>query len=78
MNCAMHYSTKGVNIEYMSCERGYLLLHLQLPTKSPTYNYLGTVTLHNMFPLYKTDNIGTGLWRVRIWKGVNLNVPYDI
>ena len=51
--------------------------YLQLPTKSTTYNYLGTVTLHNLFTLYTFDNIGAGLWMVRIGKGGYLNVPYD-
>ena len=52
--------------------------YLQLPTKSTTYNYLGTVTLHNLFTLYTFDNIGAGLWKVRIGKAGYLNVPYDI
>ena len=52
--------------------------YLQLPSNSTTYNYLGTVTLHNLFPLYTFDNIGAGLWKVRIGKGGYLNVPYDI
>ena len=42
------------------------------------YNYLGTVTLHNLFTLYTFDNIGAGLWKVRIGKGGYLNVPHDI
>ena len=52
--------------------------YLQLPTKSTTYNYLSTVTLHNLFTLYTFDNIGAGLCMVRIGKGGYLNVPYDI
>ena len=52
--------------------------YLQFPTKSTTYNYLGTITLHNLFPIYSFGNIGTGLWKVRIGKGGYLNVPYDI
>ena len=52
--------------------------YLQLLTKSTTYNYLGTVTLHNLFPLYTFDNIGACLWKVRIGEGGFLNVPYDI
>ena len=51
---------------------------LQLPTKITTYNYLHTVTLYNLFTLYTFDNIGAGLWKVRIGKGGYLNVPYDI
>ena len=51
--------------------------YLQLPTKSTTYNYLGTFTLHNLFTLYTFDNIGAGLGKVRIGKGGYLNVPYD-
>ena len=51
--------------------------YLQLPTKSTTYNYLSTVTLHNLFTLYTFDNIGAGLCMVRIGKGGYLNVPYD-
>ena len=51
--------------------------YLQLPSKSTTFNYLGTVTLHNLFTLYTFDNIGAGLWKVRIGKGGYLNVPYD-
>ena len=52
--------------------------YLQLPTKSTTYNYLSTVTLHNLFTLYTFDNIGAGLCMVRIGKGGYSNVPYDI
>ena len=52
--------------------------YLQLPTKSTTYNYLSTITLHKLFTLYTFDNIGAGLWKVRIGKGGFLNVPYDI
>ena len=52
--------------------------YLQLPTKSTTYNYLSTVTLHNLFTLYTFDNIGADLCMVRIGKGGYLNVPYDI
>ena len=51
--------------------------NLQLPTKSTTYNYLGIVTLHNLFPLYTFDNTAAGLWKIRIGKGVYLNVPYE-
>ena len=42
-----------------------------------TYNYLGTVTLHSLFPLYTFDSIGTGLSKVWIGKGSYLNVTYD-
>ena len=52
--------------------------YLQLPTKSTTYNYLGTVTLHNRFAISTFDNIWAGLWKVRVWKGGYLNVPCDI
>ena len=52
--------------------------YIQLPTKRTTYNYLSTVTLHNLFTLYTFDNIGAGLCIVRIGKGGYLNVPYDI
>ena len=60
------------------CKRLFTITYyLQLPTKSTTYNYLSTVTLHNLFTLYTFDNIGAGLWKVRIGKGGYLNVPYD-
>ena len=63
------------------CERLFTTTrtyYLKLPTKSTTYKYLGTVTQHNLVLLYIFDNIGAGLWKVRIGKGGYLNVPYDI
>ena len=75
MKGAMQYSTEGVNNDYVLFTTTY---YLQLPTKSTTYNYLSTVTLHNLFTLYTFDNIGAGFCMVRIGKGGYLNVPYDI